>query len=282
MHETKLMPAEPKPEVSNLTQRVIVALIAAPLLMVDFYVGGIYFLIFALAVSSASLWEFLTMTEAKAAQPKKYFTVAVGFLITGSFYFNITPERFLIAFVVCSTAIELFRDTQKRLENLGAEFVGLFYISLSFALLVALRERFASHYLVMMMIVSVWASDTFAYFGGVLLGGKIIKRKFFERISPKKTWEGFFAGVGGTMAIAHLFFIWFLEAEGFQRKDILAIALLVGLFGPIGDLIESMFKRDTGVKDSSGLIPGHGGVFDRFDALIFVTPLVYLYAVWFM
>jgi len=128
--------------------------------------------------------------------------------------------------------------------------------------------------LVLLLFMCVWAADIFAYFGGRGLGGKIFGRKFFARISPKKTWEGYLVGVAGSVLAA-----WGCSAfiSGCPDGRALPIGLFIGAIGPIGDLMESMFKRDAGVKDSSSLIPGHGGVLDRFDTIMFMAPLLYLF-----
>jgi phosphatidate cytidylyltransferase len=121
------------------------------------------------------------------------------------------------------------------------------------------------------IFASIWICDTAAYFGGLAMG----KHKLFERVSPNKTWEGAvwgFAGAVLTMMAAQKLLIPYLE---FHQAIIMG--LIIGIFGQLGDLVESLFKRDAGVKDSSNIIPGHGGVFDRFDSLIFVSPILYLY-----
>jgi phosphatidate cytidylyltransferase len=124
---------------------------------------------------------------------------------------------------------------------------------------------------VIAVFASVWVCDSAAYFAGRAFG----KHKLFERVSPQKTWEGAIAG----FVTAILTFV--LAAELFLPYMTLGNAIvcggIVGSFGQIGDLVESLFKRDAGVKDSSSLVPGHGGVLDRFDSLLFISPLVFLY-----
>ena len=126
--------------------------------------------------------------------------------------------------------------------------------------------------MVLLLFLCVWAADIFAYFGGRSLGGKFIHRKLFPRLSPKKTWEGYITGVIGSVLASWLcaFYV-----TGFPTGRAMLAGLLIGAVSPAGDLMESMFKRDAGVKDSSGLIPGHGGVLDRFDTVMFIAPLLY-------
>ncbi len=116
----------------------------------------------------------------------------------------------------------------------------------------------------------IWANDTGAYLTGATLG----RHKLFERISPKKTWEGFFGGLIIAVAAAWLFSGWLGIVDSMQW---VVIALIITIAGTYGDLVESMLKRSTGVKDSGTVLPGHGGFLDRFDSTIVAFPLVYLF-----
>ncbi|MEP7219062.1 MAG: phosphatidate cytidylyltransferase, partial [Bacteroidota bacterium] len=118
---------------------------------------------------------------------------------------------------------------------------------------------------------AIWTCDSFAYYAGRSFG----KHKLFERVSPKKTWEGAVAGAIGGVAAMIGMQQWFLPY--LTVGDAVVIGFIAGVFGQLGDLAESHMKRDAGVKDSSQIIPGHGGIFDRFDSLLFVAPLVYIY-----
>ena len=124
---------------------------------------------------------------------------------------------------------------------------------------------------VLSVFASIWLCDSAAYFVGRAIG----KHKLFERVSPNKTWEGAIAGlvfaIGGFVLAHHLLLPYL------SLRDALVCGGIVGVFGQLGDLGESLLKRDAGVKDSSNLIPGHGGVLDRFDSLLFVSPLIYCY-----
>jgi phosphatidate cytidylyltransferase len=177
--------------------------------------------------------------------------------------------------------IELYRQQGSQFLNLGSTLVGLIYVNLSFGALQRLRMTGSGAEgsgmdsgaaLVLLMFVCVWAADILAYFGGSTFGGRFIHRKLFPRLSPHKTWEGYFSGIAGSLFASWLcsFFM-----PGAADGHALQIGLLVGVVSPAGDLMESMFKRDAGVKDSSALIPGHGGVLDRFDTVMFISPLIY-------
>jgi len=129
-------------------------------------------------------------------------------------------------------------------------------------------------------LLCTWMDDTFAYFAGKSLG----KRPFFPSVSPKKTWEGFFGGMVGTVLVPLLVLYYLIPAmgwpffQGLTYVDILWVAIPIAILGPLGDLLESKIKREFGVKDSGNLIPGHGGILDRADALLLTLPWVWTYA----
>lgn len=202
----------------------------------------------------------------------------------------------LLVFLLLVLLLELFRSKGSPTLNAGTTVLGVAVISLFFGTLISIRELFPygfpvhkffntgfaneeqlatitrwGGYTVIALLASIWICDTAAYFGGLTLG----RHKLFERVSPKKTWEGAvfgFAGAVITMLVARSLVLGFLRFQ-----DALVLGGIVGIFGQLGDLVESRFKRDAGVKDSSAIIPGHGGVYDRFDSLVFVSPIVYLY-----
>lgn len=174
--------------------------------------------------------------------------------------------------------------------------LGVFIISLFFGTLIQTRElfpfgfpvsKFFPHaiatsedliqinrwggYTIISILATIWICDTAAYFGGMTLG----RRKLFERVSPNKTWEG--AVFGFVFSILTMLAAQSLLLAYMSTTNAVIIGMMIGCFGQMGDLVESRFKRDAGVKDSSSIIPGHGGVYDRFDSLVFVSPILYLY-----
>jgi phosphatidate cytidylyltransferase len=202
----------------------------------------------------------------------------------------------LLIFLLVVLLVELFRQKGSPALNAGTTILGVAVISLFFGTLISIRELFpygfpvskffsvslASEvelatisrwggYTVVSLLATIWMCDTAAYFGGVTLG----RHKLFERVSPKKTWEG--AAFGFVAAVLTMILARSVVLEYLRMQDALVIGGIVGVFGQLGDLVESRFKRDAGVKDSSAIIPGHGGVYDRFDSLVFVAPIVYLY-----
>lgn len=170
---------------------------------------------------------------------------------------------------------ELFSRREAILSSIGASVLIGVLSTLPFVSLIALDQLSGlgdRRRLVMLsFLLATWATDTFAYFGGRWLG----RHKLFERASPKKTVEGFLCGLAGACLTGAL--TGALTPPGHLGTG-LRIGLLVGLLGPAGDLLESRLKRDAGVKDSARVLPGHGGVLDRFDSWIFAAPLAYLLA----
>jgi phosphatidate cytidylyltransferase len=175
--------------------------------------------------------------------------------------------------------IELFRNNGSAIYNIGSTLFGIFYIGLFSASLVAIREFYPDigtlykhgGFLIISIFATIWVCDSAAYFGGLSLG----KHKLFPRVSPKKSWEGAIFGFVFamlTMAAAHYIVLGFLSLD-----EALTIGFIIGTVGQVGDLVESLIKRDAEVKDSSSLIPGHGGIFDRFDSLLFSAPIILLF-----
>jgi phosphatidate cytidylyltransferase len=162
-------------------------------------------------------------------------------------------------------------------ELVARHYAPVFYVALPSALTLFFYNpvfvgEAAGPVLLLVVIVTVWVNDTFAYLTGSLIG----KHRLYERISPKKSWEGSIGGLVFSLLIAGLF----AHYSKFLAVDrALIIAILVVVFGSLGDLIESMLKRQAGVKDSGSLIPGHGGILDRFDATFFAIPFVFVYLI---
>jgi len=205
----------------------------------------------------------------------------------------------LLLSVVVTLVVELFRDRGSAIVNLSATVFGWLYISMFFGALIGLREIFnpedfpvARHFEVLgpsvpedirdtidrwggwtllSVFASIWLCDSAAYFAGRALG----RHPLLKRVSPNKTWEGAIAGF--LAAIAGFTALRFIALPYLSVFHAIVCGGIIGLFGQLGDLVESLIKRSAGVKDSSALIPGHGGVLDRFDSLLFVSPLLFLY-----
>jgi phosphatidate cytidylyltransferase len=295
--------------VSNLAQRVLVGVVAIPIILVLCMAGGPYFFGFIALVSAVTLREFYGLAEAKGARPLMVAGIVAGFAINLSFYVSWPAQPVLlvvtlVAAVVLFSLWELFRNDGSPLLNLSATFFGLLYVSLLFGTLIGLRELFDpgaiplgrilmwgamppastgaatdtgaqmhrwGGYLVISVLVMIWICDSAAFHVGAPLG----KHKLFPRVSPNKSWEGAIAGF--VFAIIAAIAAKYLVLAFLPLASAIVIGAIVGTAGQLGDLVESLFKRDAGVKDSSALIPGHGGALDRFDSILLVSPCVYLY-----
>jgi phosphatidate cytidylyltransferase len=265
---------------NNTSVRIIVSVFAIPLILAACYFGRIYFFFFTLAVALISFYEFYLLAKKKGANVSFYVGVfAILFLMFNGYLHLFDSYSFLLIVVVATSLIELFRNNGSAIINISTTLLGIFYIGLFSVALLDIREFYPSiddlylrgGFLIISILVSIWICDSAAYFAGLSLG----KHKLFPRVSPKKSWEGAIFGFVFailTMIIAHFLVLHFLP---FTHAIILGI--IIGIVGQIGDLIESLLKRDAQVKDSSSLIPGHGGVFDRFDSLLFSAPVILLY-----
>ena len=172
---------------------------------------------------------------------------------------------------------ELWRKRENPAANIGVTLMGVFYVALPFSLMLyfpIITTDAWSPEVMFGYIFIVWANDVFAYLVGMTLG----RHRLFERISPKKSWEGFFGGVAGAVAFG-LIMAHYLSAS---MTAWAGLALVVSVSAVLGDLVESMFKRAADVKDSGAVIPGHGGVLDRFDAMLLSAPFVFVYMLFVM
>jgi phosphatidate cytidylyltransferase len=255
------------------TGAIFVAAIIGAILGHQILFAGLFLLVEILA-----LWEFYGLCRLHKTQPLKYLGSGIGafiFIISylsktisyGSYLFFLIFPIIVFVFV-----FELYRNNRHPILNIGATLMGLIYITVPFSLLnqIAFRDGTYQGKLILGLFILIWLSDTGAYIFGVLFG----KHKLFERISPKKTWEGFIGGaftaIGGAFVINHFFGI-------LNIQHWIVIAVLMIIFGTLGDLIESLYKRSLGIKDSGRLLPGHGGVLDRFDSLILAIPVIFTY-----
>lgn len=231
----------------------------------------------SIVICAGTMLEFYALATHKGIKIKKFYPVVVGCIsVIVSFLVarGTLPVEYLSLLVPLIFVIfigELYHKHPEPFSNITVSVGGLIYAALPMAMLsfVAFASGSYEPWIVLCVIFTVWVNDIFAYITGMLLG----KHRLFERISPKKSWEGFFGGL--------LFAIAFGVLCGYLRGDNLfwwgGLSLVIVVSGVFGDLVESMFKRSAEVKDSGNAIPGHGGFMDRFDALIFAIPFVYAY-----
>jgi len=267
--------------ISNTAVRIIVSAIAIPAIVLVSYLGSYYFFVFVLAIGIISFYEFWLIAKKKEIDANLFLGIlSVSLLIANNFRKFVDFYALLLIVMLLLTIVELFGKKGSAIVNLGTTLIGILYIGLFMSALVSIREYYPVDYehgglLILSILFSIWICDSAAFFGGTALG----KHKMFPRVSPKKSWEG--AVFGLLFAVAAMISSKVIFLDFILWKDALLIGLIVGIVGQIGDLVESLFKRDAGVKDSSGFIPGHGGVFDRFDSLLYVAPVVFLYIKYF-
>jgi phosphatidate cytidylyltransferase len=266
----------------NLALRVASAAVLAPLAIYATWHGGLVFAGLCAAAAALAAAEFIAMF-APLGLPEAYgILVAALFPLApwyaGGAYPPWAPVAVafaaigLLALHVFGTAVA---DAPRRASAVALAWL---YLGPIIASVVSLRLRFGTGW-VILAFAAAFLNDTLAYFAGRFFG----RHKLLERISPKKTWEGFAGGIAGSVLGALAVKLLDLTADlgTLSLPGAAAVGLGAAVLGPIGDLAESMLKRAAGVKDSGRLIPGHGGLLDRIDALLFVAPWVWVYAAFF-
>ena len=192
----------------------------------------------------------------------------------------VTLTALAITLIVSIKGVLFLFDDNEVKSNIFSKYTYLIgYIILPFVFItkIPFGEKGYNPKIIISIFILIWTNDTFAYIVGKSMG----KRKLFERVSPKKTIEGFIGGVLFAVVASYIISKYYFDPKEYYFKKSVAIwmtiALIVGVFGTIGDLIESKFKRAAGVKDSGAIMPGHGGILDRLDSVIFVAPIIFLF-----
>ncbi|HLP27985.1 MAG TPA: phosphatidate cytidylyltransferase [Candidatus Didemnitutus sp.] len=277
---------------TNLTKRILVGLVGIPVAIGVVFLGGWLYMGAIVILTFLALKELYGLAESKHVEPNvilgliwsagMQIVIARAVIVdpggVGALQAAMTVALFMAIGTIVTLTFELFRARANALLNTALTVFGVCYISLSLSSLLLLRQTNAESFsgtwgdlgtsLVATLFVSIWAADSVAYFVGMSIG----KHKLFPRVSPKKSWEGAIGGLVGSTLAFYGMALWMMP----QLDSPLAAACgaMVGIVGPLGDLAESLLKRDAVVKDSSGLLPGHGGVFDRFDSMLFAAPVM--------
>jgi phosphatidate cytidylyltransferase len=261
-------------------------------------------------VALLTVQEFLKLTESYGISPLNKPTYGVVVLFFVLLMFNAGQQKPLLstdifgvaAAFTAAIATFVFLTIAMRRENLAtgypaaaASAFAFAYVALPLAMLVQLRQQWDGAFLILYLLLVVWSGDIFAYFVGKAIGRHLMA----PRISPKKTWEGAIASLIASMAIGGSLFHYssqvsttFLQWGLIQRRDgmfglekpalvpILVLTAILNIAAQLGDLVESLIKRGAGVKDSGAILPGHGGMLDRIDALLFAAPVLWVWAAW--
>lgn len=264
---------------SNLVKRTITGILFLVLVVGSIELGKISFFILFELIIIAAMYEFYTLAEKKKFKPLKIYGIVIGAIVFAANYFFVNnligAQIFLtiIPLIIGVFIIELYRKSEQGFVNIGFTLLGILYIAIpfSFANYIVFSDEinYNSHLLLGFFFLT-WGFDTLAYVFGVSFG----KHRLFERISPKKSWEGFIGGALSSLGVAYVISIFYTELS-FLHWALLSV--LISVFGTYGDLVESSFKRNIDEKDSGSILPGHGGVLDRFDAVLFTLPLFYVY-----
>ena len=245
---------------SELTKRIISAVILAPIVIFMAWLGGIFFGIMMAVIAVLMYWEWTVMTQQSILLPRDIFAVLCVLALVIAEYVGGTTMPILFSFLAIVIGLIVIVTVK---HKLGWTIAGIGVGSSLATCLIYLRGIEASGLgLLFFLCFSVWAADIFAYIVGRTVGGP----KLMPRVSPKKTWSGFLGGAAGAVIVGAL-----VASYLFEGNTVLfaGLAFLTALAAQVGDLLESYIKRRFNVKDSSNLIPGHGGILDRVDGLVF-------------
>ncbi|RRD94050.1 phosphatidate cytidylyltransferase [Clostridiales bacterium COT073_COT-073] len=264
-----------------MKQRVLSAVVALPIVIAGIYFGGIYLYLLAGTAACIGIFEFNRAFGYKDKKLLLGMTMIAAIVYILCFYFEYRDiAKTVIGFVLMTElAAYVLLYPKIELRHVFINIVGFLYIPYMLMHILLIREGLAhGKVLVWLVLLIAFSSDTFAYFSGVTLG----KHKLAPILSPKKTIEGAVGGIAGSILICLLYGV-FLEWKEFfvlpkeAYFSLAALGFLGSLFSQVGDLVGSAIKRETGIKDFGNLIPGHGGILDRLDSILFVAPFVYYF-----
>lgn len=261
---------------SELVKRILFALIGGPIFIGVAWLGGYYFAALMLVLGLLIQREMVKLMDLQGFRPNALIAYAsLVLLMFGVLFPNWLAMSFMGVAVIQITADTLDRGHRQMYRTMST-FYCTIYPALGILSFVAIREMGAdpSHgfLFILILLFTIWGNDTLAYFVGKNFGRHLMA----QHLSPKKTWEGFVGGFLGAAlglwAATSAIFV-----NGYQLVDLWPLIVVISIVGPIGDLTASKLKRAAGVKDTSNLFPGHGGVLDRFDSLLLAAPVLFLY-----
>jgi phosphatidate cytidylyltransferase len=274
--------------------RLLTALVLAPVFLWVLYLGSLPFLAFMVVLVLLALWEFHGMAEAGGYATQSGWGIAAGLVLVAAMAFPgvrpslpfsaQAPAFVLFLGVLALTLREMVRrDKSLSMLRLGTSLLGILIVAWPLGHLILLRELRGTdnpeaYHLgrnaALFLVALVWSQDTAAWAVGKAIG----KRRLAPQISPGKSWEGAAGGLAAAVLTALVLReVWLRDT--FSRPEVLGLGAALGVLGQVSDLAESLMKRCFGVKDSSDLLPGHGGILDRFDSFLFTAPFFYFYLV---
>ncbi|MGZ3476678.1 MAG: phosphatidate cytidylyltransferase [Polyangiales bacterium] len=265
---------------SNLLARFLVAVVFIPAILALLYiVPPVGFWLLTFAATGVAAYELFGMVS-NGDKPSQFLGVALALATNAAMYFGQANPRVMPTILVAVPLLGLLVPLLRLGDIATAGFraatfaFGPLYCGIPLALLAVFRRDIDPGFVILALMLA-WFSDTMGYFAGRAFG----KHKLYEAVSPKKTIEGAIGGLFGSVLGATWASLHYLHGK-FPLTHAIPLAILAGALGQSGDLVESLFKRSTGIKDSGGILPGHGGILDRIDAMMFTASTVYLYLLW--
>ncbi len=266
---------------NNIIKRAPVTIIGIPALVgFTLYTHDVFMVFFTIA-GLLILGEAYRMARPNGTEPNVWFGYLVYLALVGDQLLGDGSNLGAISIVTLLILMiwEMFRKKPHVMENVAVTFFAAVFVGMAMSYFILLQQLGyegrggnLGGYAVLTVFIGVWSCDTLAYFIGSAIG----KHKIFPRVSPNKSWEGSISGLIGSF-IALILIVRAGWLPGLDYTDALILGLITGVAGQLGDFAESLVKRDVGVKDSSNLLPGHGGAWDRLDSILFAAPLSYLY-----
>jgi len=278
-----------------MAKRIIVALIAIPIVLIPIYIGGIWGVLLLVTIAVLAGFEFYDMMEQGGYRPARWLGLIwlVALALNGwneemmrdvrgeapSWLNTLTlngwtppniPLSYVLAIGLIATITYALFQQERPLDTWFSTAMGAIYLGIILGQAVTLRLRPNGFWWLLFALLITWANDSAAYFVGVTIG----KHKLWPRLSPKKSWEGTIGGWVGA-ALAAMLLTWLMPIT-LPPLYAALVGLVAGMLALVGDLSISMLKRQVGVKDSGWLFPGHGGLLDRLDSILFVIPFVYM------
>ncbi len=259
-----------------LRERILSAAILIPIVIFFFYLGGYWFLGLTLVAAMVAGYEYYHMLSVGGYNPSSPIGIAwLALLVLAGGWpgFPISFQAVVSLGIIITLSWSLWRQPRPA-EDWGLTAAGAIYLGALASAFVALRELPHGFEWVLVAVLTTWITDSGAYFVGLSVG----RHKLWPRLSPKKTWEGLVGGLVTGVIGATLLGVWLFPGVPWARW--LALGVILSIVAPFGDLSVSMVKRQVGVKDTGHIIPGHGGVLDRLDSLLFLVPITYYWALW--
>jgi phosphatidate cytidylyltransferase len=259
--------------------RVLTALVGIPLILFLVWQGGLLLLAFIGLVMILGVLEMTNLLQNLKLTPNVPLTICGLMLLLGVVYLNEPHWVGLTLTMILLTHLLLMLKNYPHYtpaDGAAGLFITLYLGLLIYLYLISLLPQ--GHHWLFMLLIGTWASDTMAYFFGRTFG----KHKLTPVLSPKKTWEGAIAGLLGSVVAVYIYSIVFKPIVSMSVLTIILLGLLISISSQVGDLIESTLKRQAKIKDSGNIIPGHGGVLDRFDSMLLSAPMVYYFVLVFI